>query len=111
MVHIGKRYKKFTCDPCQEKYQEKISPDEHSTICKCEQCNKTFKINIDLIDHKTSCNKYSVMYDCDICNFTCKSIGNLKLHARGKHNGPFYRCDMCLHTTTRKKDLLKHIRK
>ena len=111
IVHAGKKYKKFTCDPCQEKYPENRSCDDHKITFICNQCNKKMETKIDLTNHKTSCNKHSVMYDCDICNFTCKSIGNLKMHARGKHNGPFYSCDMCPHTTTLKKYLLKHLRK
>ena len=111
LVHAGKKYQKFTCNPCQEKYQESKSRDDHNTIYNCDQCNTKFKTIIGLTNHKTSCNKHSLMYDCDICNFTCKSIGNLRLHARGKHNGPFYSCDMCPHTTTLKKYLLKHLRK
>ena len=54
---------------------------------KCRWCNNVFNTDIKLQDHLDSvCRKGLTVYECNLCEFTCKRRRNLVRHKRRKHN-------------------------
>ena len=111
MTHGEKEYR---CDQClfvthtiQLMKSHKVSRHSMERNWKCDLCNKAFKLNCNLIQHKKNVHS-NIQHKCDLCEYSTKSAQAFKSHKITHIRDKVYRCDLCDFTSHRWRSLKYH---
>ena len=88
-----------------------ISQADHNTRFRCDMCEKHYKHQKHLKDHKLRIHE-GVRYQCDQCQYRATQKSHLIEHKNIQHEGvskPFkFRCDQCDYKARQKGNLNRH---
>ena len=88
-IHLEEDKKTFDCDECEAKYTDEAGLTSHKKKhhkkfnCNVAGCNKQFKNNQELMNHKMTDHP---VFICEKCYFWFNSKDELKNHYRHKHS-------------------------
>ena len=112
--HPKSKIKCTKCDvscafPSKIKQHDKIV---HMGIKRIKQ-DKRYKCNILWCQHfgKNTCEvlkQHSLLF-CKQCDYSAKTMDEMKVHFQGVHEGIVYPCEQCSYQSKRKKDLVRHV--
>ena len=106
------------CPDCQKDYKTRRKMRlhynmTHSDAAKmpriCHECGKSCKNQNALIKHRLI--HGPARFQCDQCDSTFKTSGNLKIHIKRHHETHSFYCDQCSFKTAMKQYLDKHIKR
>ena len=90
-IETSKVQKSFLCELCNKKFGLYKSLRNHFRHFhlgfghKCQHCQKSFTSIQTLKVHVNSVHLKINKYKCDICDYRCNQISNLKQHQRNRH--------------------------
>uniref|UniRef100_A0A1I8MIN7 C2H2-type domain-containing protein n=1 Tax=Musca domestica TaxID=7370 RepID=A0A1I8MIN7_MUSDO len=111
--HLGER--RYACDQCPRTFKKNVRLVEHKRLhdgvkpFACDECGKTFRIRMQLNTHKLRHSKEK-RFICEICQLGCTTKQDLNLHMRHHTNDRRFHCTMCPKAFVRNSDLKIHIR-
>lgn len=110
-THLEKRKE---CSECGKKFKDQWSLQNHHVRLhtseknhKCDICEKTFKLIIDLKLHRK---KHDPRFKCDKCNVLFHYASQVKRHNEMVHCNGNYPCDVCGKSYKNQKYLIYHMK-
>ncbi|XP_065361359.1 uncharacterized protein Phs [Calliphora vicina] len=107
--------KRYVCDQCNRTFKKHIRLVEHLRVHTgekpfgCDECGKQFRIRMRLNEHKLRHSK-DKKFKCEICGLGCCTKQDLNLHMRHHTNDRRFQCSMCPKAFVRSSDLKTHVR-
>ena len=80
---------------------------------KCEQCEKSFPFNSDLIkslEHIKHAHGIDIGYSCEKCELSFKNKHHLRTHIKNVHEDVRFNCQKCHKSFSRRDNLKLHVR-
>ncbi|XP_039762467.1 zinc finger and SCAN domain-containing protein 26-like isoform X18 [Pararge aegeria] len=113
-VHLKMRPKLIGCYYCKEKVAAHMRAHHLEVVHgvpapSCGACGKKFAYPFQVLKHQKTYHMGERKYDCNICDKTFASRGNLAQHVIKHSNDRPFRCDLCEETFKWKKHLRRHM--